>query len=249
MTDFESHPPAGSADRRRGAEWLQPASEPLPLERYVRVLRERIWVVILCVVVCVTATAIYVTTAAKVYEAEADLLVSPAPRDSDSLVGLPIVRESSDPTRDVETVARLVTSSSVARRVRDNIDSDRVDRARCSTPWRPSRSRRATSLPSPHRARRPRRRRYWPTPSGTRSWRTARSSCTTSSTRCSSACARAARRRTTRAAPRRRRSSSRSTSWRRCAAAPTRRSASRTRPSCRPRRSRRGRCSASRRAS
>ena len=125
MTDFESHPPAGSADRRRGAEWLQPASEPLPLERYVRVLRERIWVVILCVVVCFTATAIYVSTAAKVYEAEADLLVSPAPRDSDSLVGLPIVRESSDPTRDVETVARLVTSSSVARRVRDNIDSDR----------------------------------------------------------------------------------------------------------------------------
>jgi capsular exopolysaccharide synthesis family protein len=129
VTDFESHPPAGPADRRRGAEWLQPKSEPLPLERYVRVLRERIWVVVLCVVVCVAVTVIYVSTAAKVYEAEADLLVSPAPRDSESLVGLPIVRESSDPTRDVETVSRLVTSSSVARRVRTDINSDRSTRA------------------------------------------------------------------------------------------------------------------------
>ena len=79
-------------------------------------------------VVCFGVTLIYVSTADKVYEAEADLLVSPAPRDSDSLVGLPIVRESSDPTRDVETVARLVTSNSVARRVRANLDTDRTTR-------------------------------------------------------------------------------------------------------------------------
>ena len=70
MTDFESHPPAGPSDRRRAAEWLQPKSEPLPLERYVRVLRERLWVVVLCVLVCVAGTIIYVSTADKVYEAE-----------------------------------------------------------------------------------------------------------------------------------------------------------------------------------
>ena len=129
MTDFESHPPAGPADRRRAAEWLQPKSEPLPLERYVRVLRERLWVVVLCVLVSVAGTVIYVSMAAKVYEAEADLLITPAPRDSESLVGLPIVRESSDPTRDVETVARLVRSNSVARRVRSNLNSDRSTRS------------------------------------------------------------------------------------------------------------------------
>ena len=92
----------------------------------MRVLRERIWIVVLCVAICVGVTLIYVITAPKVYEAEADLLVSPAPRDSATLIGLPIVRESSDPTRDVETVARLVTSTSVARRVRSDIDSDRA---------------------------------------------------------------------------------------------------------------------------
>ena len=125
MSDFESHqPPAG----RSGADWLQPKTDPLPLERYLRVLRERFWVVVLATVVCVGVTIIYVSTANKVYEAEADLLVSPAPRDSDSLIGLPIVRESSDPTRDVETVARLVTSTSVARRVRSDLGTDRTTR-------------------------------------------------------------------------------------------------------------------------
>jgi capsular exopolysaccharide synthesis family protein len=125
VSDSESPQPEG---RSGTAEWLHPKSEPLPLERYVRVLRERIWIVVLCVAVCFGVTLVYVSTAAKVYEAEADLLVSPAPRDSDSLVGLPIVRESSDPTRDVETVARLITSTSVARRVRDNLGTDRTTR-------------------------------------------------------------------------------------------------------------------------
>ena len=126
MSNSESHQPQEA--RSGSAEWLQPKAEPLPLERYVRVLRERIWIIILSVVVCVGVTVIYVSTANKVYEAEADLLVSPAPRDSDSLVGLPIVRESSDPTRDVETVARLVTSTSVARRVRSDLGTDRTTR-------------------------------------------------------------------------------------------------------------------------
>jgi polysaccharide biosynthesis transport protein len=126
VSDSESNPSSGHAERRATAEWLQPKSEPLPLERYVRVLRERIWIIVLCMVVCGGVTIIYVSTANKVYEAEADLLVSPAPRESDSLIGLPIVRESSDPTRDVETVSRLVTSTSVARRVRSDLDSDRA---------------------------------------------------------------------------------------------------------------------------
>ncbi len=125
MSDSESNP----TEKRSGAaDWLQPKSDPLPLERYVRVLRERIWIIVLCVAVCFGAALIYVSTATKVYEAEADLLISPAPRDSDSLVGLPIVRESSDPTRDVETVARLVTSNSVARRVRANLGTERTTR-------------------------------------------------------------------------------------------------------------------------
>ena len=127
MHDSQPHSSEGRS-RPGGADWLQPKSEPLPLERYVRVLRERIWIVVLCVLVCLGATIIYVATADKVYEAEADLLVSPAPRDSDSIIGLSLVRESSDPTRDVETVSRLLTSTSVAQRVRADLNTDRTAR-------------------------------------------------------------------------------------------------------------------------
>ena len=56
----------------RSADWLHPSSEPIPLERYVRVLRERVWVIVACVIVCVGAAVIYVSTADQVYEAEAD---------------------------------------------------------------------------------------------------------------------------------------------------------------------------------
>jgi polysaccharide biosynthesis transport protein len=126
MHHDEPHQSEGRS--RSSADWLLPKSEPLPLERYLRVLRERLWIVVLCVVVCTGVTILYVATANKVYEAEVDLLVSPAPRDSESLVGLSLVRESSDPTRDVETVARLVTSTSVARRARSDLGTDRSTR-------------------------------------------------------------------------------------------------------------------------
>jgi tyrosine-protein kinase len=112
----------------RSADWLHPSSEPIPLERYVRVLRERVWVIVACVIVCVGAAVIYVSTAAQVYEAEADILVTPVTTDTEALVGLPLVRESNDPTRDVETVSRLVTSGAVADRVKSDLNSPRTPR-------------------------------------------------------------------------------------------------------------------------
>ena len=58
--------------------------------------------------------AAYLAVATEKYKAEADLLVIPASRDDTALNGLPVIRESSDPTRDVETAARLVNSRNVA---------------------------------------------------------------------------------------------------------------------------------------
>jgi capsular polysaccharide biosynthesis protein len=125
MQPPELHPERPS---RPAAEWLHPSSEPLPLERYIRVLRQRMWVIVLCVVICVGAAILYVSTAESVYEAEADLLVTPV-EGSEALVGLPLVRESNDPTRDVETVSRLVRSGAVADRVKSDLGSDRTSRA------------------------------------------------------------------------------------------------------------------------
>ena len=46
-----------------------------------------------------------------------NLLVTPVSGDDPVYTGLPLIRESSDPTRDVETAAQLVTTRDVAARV------------------------------------------------------------------------------------------------------------------------------------
>ena len=101
---------------RAGQVPAAPGVEPGSFGRFSSVLRER-WKLILTVTLLTTAAAVaYVALAPKVYEAEADLLVTPISRDNDALVGLGLLRESSDPTRDVETVARLVPTLPVERR-------------------------------------------------------------------------------------------------------------------------------------
>jgi capsular exopolysaccharide synthesis family protein len=73
---------------------------------------------------------LYLAVASKVYEADADLLITPVSADDPVLSGLGLIRESSDPTRDVETAARLVTSRNVADLVRARLslpeDADAV---------------------------------------------------------------------------------------------------------------------------
>lgn len=50
------------------------------------------------------------------YEATAQLLVAPVPADDPTFRGLPVFRESGDPTRDIETAATLVETVAVADR-------------------------------------------------------------------------------------------------------------------------------------
>jgi polysaccharide biosynthesis transport protein len=61
----------------------------------------------------------YVAIAPKTYQGESELLITPVA--SDTLPSLPLIRQSADPTRDVETAARLVTTTNVANRVRDQL--------------------------------------------------------------------------------------------------------------------------------
>lgn len=106
-------------DLNQKAEWLEPPEEELGLKRYVETIRERIWLILVAVLVTTAAAVAYVLTAPKTYEAEADLLVTPIA--SDTLPSLPLIRQSSDPTRDVETAARLVTNNDVAERVKSEL--------------------------------------------------------------------------------------------------------------------------------
>jgi capsular exopolysaccharide synthesis family protein len=102
----------------RSAEWLRPRVEQQGLQRYVNTIRERLKLIIAVTVLTTLAAVAYVVLAPKVYEAEAELLVTPVPADDPALSGLPIIRGSSDPTRDVETAARLVENRQVSDQVR-----------------------------------------------------------------------------------------------------------------------------------
>jgi receptor protein-tyrosine kinase len=104
-----------------GVGWRRQQSESVGLERYARILRERAGLIGLVVLVTTLMAAAYLAVADQKYRAEADLLVIPAGRDQSGLDGLPIIRESSDPTRDVETASRVVQGRNVAKRVIDQL--------------------------------------------------------------------------------------------------------------------------------
>jgi Mrp family chromosome partitioning ATPase len=112
----------GTSPQRPATDWIQPPDEQQGFGRYVETLRERLWIVVTCTVVAVVIAIAYVTTATKQYEAEADLLVIPVSQNAAPLVGLPLIQDSSDPTRPVETAARLVTNIDVAARVQGELD-------------------------------------------------------------------------------------------------------------------------------
>jgi tyrosine-protein kinase len=95
------------------------------LKRYLETLRERVWIIVACVVVAVAVAEAYVVTADKVYEAQADLLITPVPTENATLVSLGLLRESNDPSREVDTATQLVTTHAVAERVSDQLGGSR----------------------------------------------------------------------------------------------------------------------------
>src|SRR3954463_14053122 len=120
------NPPDSQAIRESaGAGWRRPQGETVGLERYFRILRERAGLIGLVVLVTTLIAAAYLAVATEQYRAEADLLVIPGSRSQTALDGLPIIRETSDPTRDVETASKVVTSRNVAKRVIDDLGLDK----------------------------------------------------------------------------------------------------------------------------
>jgi capsular exopolysaccharide synthesis family protein len=106
------------------ADWLEPPTEEQGLRRYVETIRERLPLVLLAVAVTTAFAVAYVVTAPKTYEAEADILVTPIPGDDPTLLGLGLIVESPDPTRDVETASRLITTNEVAERAGEQLGLD-----------------------------------------------------------------------------------------------------------------------------
>jgi Mrp family chromosome partitioning ATPase/capsular polysaccharide biosynthesis protein len=104
--------------RDPGAAWFVPEPESEGLPRYLELLRARLWLILLFVTACVAGAFLYLSVADNVYSAHSDLLISPISSDNQTLLGLGLFTQSSDPTRDVETASRLIKTPSVAHRVK-----------------------------------------------------------------------------------------------------------------------------------
>ncbi len=97
------------------------SGEQAPLRRYLNTLLERRWFVIAATVLCTLAAAVYAVTASKVYQARADVLVTPIPATQTTILGLGLLREASDPTRDVTTASLLIDNADVATLVKSDL--------------------------------------------------------------------------------------------------------------------------------
>lgn len=123
---MSSRQPTGGPRRtspRARAEWRSPRLQESGLARYLQTIRE--WLPLIAATIAVTtlAAVLYLAVADKTYEATADLLVTPIAND-ETFTGLPLIRESDDPTRDVETISRLVTTRDVAERAKADLETD-----------------------------------------------------------------------------------------------------------------------------
>jgi capsular exopolysaccharide synthesis family protein len=100
---------------RQAGSWLRPPTEDNDLRRYLTTLRDHRLLVFLCVVIAALAALAYVEVSKPVYQAQADLIIVPANVSGDiAVAGLPLIQQSSDPTRDVETASELIATTDVA---------------------------------------------------------------------------------------------------------------------------------------
>jgi Mrp family chromosome partitioning ATPase/capsular polysaccharide biosynthesis protein len=98
-----------------------PAASDGALWPLLAAVRRRWWLVVALVAVCGGAAALVTSNRAPAYTAQAQIFVTPFSGDDSTLLGVRLLRNSGDPTRDVETAVTLLsgaaTEATTARRL------------------------------------------------------------------------------------------------------------------------------------
>jgi capsular exopolysaccharide synthesis family protein len=87
-----------------------PARQEWALASYLAAIRAHWLAVVLITLAAVGASLAFLTLRSEEYEATAELLVQAQPQDDETFLGLPLLRDTGDPTRTVQTAAALVES-------------------------------------------------------------------------------------------------------------------------------------------
>ncbi|MEO8092006.1 MAG: P-loop NTPase [bacterium] len=88
---------------------------------YLGAVRAHPRVVALVTLAAVAASGLLLTARSPSYEATADLLVDPLPQDDQTFRGMPLLRDTGDPVRTVQTAASLVESRAVADQAAESL--------------------------------------------------------------------------------------------------------------------------------
>jgi capsular exopolysaccharide synthesis family protein len=113
----------GGSSLGQSGNWLRPRVESQGAVRYLETIRDRWWLVLLTTIIAIAAAGVYVATAPKQYQAEADLLITPVASNDTSTAGLGLITDSNDPTQTVSTAARLVSTDAVAQATKARLRS------------------------------------------------------------------------------------------------------------------------------
>jgi capsular exopolysaccharide synthesis family protein len=106
-------------DRSRTSDGQESALVPL-----FSAIRSHRLVVLLVTLAAVGASIAFIVLRSSQYEATAQILVEPLSQEDEVFVGLPLLRDTGDPVRTVETAASLVESHEAAQRTADELGKD-----------------------------------------------------------------------------------------------------------------------------
>jgi succinoglycan biosynthesis transport protein ExoP len=108
--------------------WLAPQGPREGLGRYAEVIRDRLRLIILCVLATTIVAGVYVTLTPRSWKAEAHLLVTPV-NGTANFIGLGLISSSSNPGGEMSTAASLVTTPEVAALVAAHLGHTTADAA------------------------------------------------------------------------------------------------------------------------
>jgi Mrp family chromosome partitioning ATPase/capsular polysaccharide biosynthesis protein len=97
----------------RAVDWLAPQGPREGLGHYAEVVRQRVWLIVGCVLLATIVAGAYAKLAPPSWKAESRLLVTPVSGEA-KLIGLGLITNSSSPGGDVSTAASLVATPEVA---------------------------------------------------------------------------------------------------------------------------------------
>jgi Mrp family chromosome partitioning ATPase/capsular polysaccharide biosynthesis protein len=93
--------------------WLAPQGPREGLGHYAEVIRDRLRLIVVCVLAATIVAGIYVTLAPRSWKAESHLLITPV-NGTTNFIGLGLISGSSNPGGEISTAASLVTTPEVA---------------------------------------------------------------------------------------------------------------------------------------